>query len=350
MVLPAGTPRLVAPLPVHRFDEKALVQALRGRLPGFDVPVEVAQFQGGQSNPTFFLRAGEHAYVLRKKPPGALLPSAHAIEREYKVMHALSGSDVPVPAMRLIEEDSAIIGTPFFVMDHVPGRVFSDALLPGVSAADRAAMHADMTRVLAALHTVDPAAVGMSGFGRPEGYVARQIERWLRQYDAAGLDPLPAMDHLRGWLPAHIPSAEHAAIIHGDFRIGNLIFHPAEPRVVAVLDWELATLGEPRSDLAYMMLARYLPPSLTGIEGEDAPGQPDVPTVVADYVTRVGRADAATDLPFFLVFSLFRWAAIAAGVYRRALDGNAADARGIEHGRKYAGLAERAWALAQTAG
>jgi aminoglycoside phosphotransferase (APT) family kinase protein len=350
MTLPSGTPRLVAPLPAHRFDEAALTRALAGRLPGFDAPIEVAQFQGGQSNPTFFIRTHAASYVLRKKPPGTLLPSAHAIEREYAVMKALDGSDVPVPRMRLLEEDASIIGTPFLIMDHVSGRVFADVLLPGMSAGDRASVYDDAVRVLAALHAVDPGAVGLGGFGRAGGYAARQVERWSRQYAAAQLEKLPAMDRLIAWLPAHLPENERVSITHGDYRIGNLMIHPTEPRIVAVLDWELSTLGDPRADLAYFLLARHLPPELTGIEGIDAPGLPGEAEIVASYETRVGQPVGAAALRFFIVFSLFRWAAIAAGVYRRALDGNAADERGIQAGAKYRGLAECGWALAEQIG
>jgi aminoglycoside phosphotransferase (APT) family kinase protein len=336
---------LVPVLPNHRFDEAALAGWLEANLPGFVGPLLVRQFQGGQSNPTFHLGAGGAEYVLRKKPPGKLLPSAHAIEREFRVMAALAGSAVPVPRMRLLCSDESVIGTPFYVMDHVPGRVFADRLLTACSAADRAAMYDDMNRVLAALHQVDWRAAGLDGFGRPEGYVRRQIDRWSKQYVGSAVGECPDMDRLIDWLVAHVPERDETAIAHGDFRLGNLIFHPTDPRVVAVLDWELATIGHPLADLAYCCLAWHLPTELQGIAGADLPGLPDEASFVAAYVSRVGRS-ALPDFRFFLAFSLFRWAAIAAGVYRRALDGNAADAGGLAAGEKFRELAAIGWRVA----
>ena len=248
-----GVPALVPVLPNHRFDEAALVRYLAGRLPGFEGgrPVTVRQFQGGQSNPTFHVQTEAGAYVLRKKPPGKLLPSAHAVEREYRVLSALQDSGVPVPRTRLLCEDPSIIGTPFFVMDHVPGRVFADRVMKPATAAERAAVYEDMARVLAALHRVDWRAAGLEGFGRPERYMARQVERWTKQWEASKVEEMPAMDRLIAWLPAHLPEEDEAAIAHGDFRLGNLILHPTEPRIVAVLDWELCTIGHPLADLGY---------------------------------------------------------------------------------------------------
>ena len=339
-----GAPALVPVLPNHRFDEAALVRYLRAHLPGFDGPMEVRQFQGGQSNPTFVLQTPAGDYVLRKQPPGALLPSAHAVDREYEVMHALSGSGVPVPHMHLLCRDASVIGTMFFVMERVQGRVYADQLLPGVSAPDRAAMYDDMARVLAALHTLDYHAAGLESFGRPHGYVARQIARWSKQYAASRMEDNAAMDALMSWLPAHLPADQRTAIAHGDYRLGNLIFHPAEPRVVAVLDWELATLGHPLADLAYNCLQWHLPLEATGIAGLTAPGLPDEREYLAAYCRHATLA-ALTDFEFFVAFAMFRWAAIAAGVYRRALDGNAADAGAMRAGEKYRRLAARAWEL-----
>jgi aminoglycoside phosphotransferase (APT) family kinase protein len=344
----SGAPVLVDVLPQHRLDERALADYLRPRLPGFEAPVVVRQFQGGQSNPTYAIAAGDYRYVLRKKPPGTLLPSAHAVEREYTAMAALTGSAVPVPTMRLLCEDAGVIGTPFFVMDHIEGRVFTDLTLADLPLAERAACYADLVRVMAALHAIDPAAVGLEGFGRPAGYVGRQLERWSKQYHAARLDKLPAMDALMGWLAARLPPDEHQGIVHGDFRLGNMIFHPTEPCIVAVLDWELATLGNPLAgDLAYTCLAWHLPAAIGGIADRPAPGVP----AEADFIAAYARArgwESVPSLDFYIVFAMFRWAAIAAGVYRRALDGNAADARGLEAGGKYRLLAETAWAIADS--
>ena len=341
-----GAPVLVPPLPNHRLDEARLAAYLAAELPGFAGPLTVRQFQGGQSNPTFHLHTPAADYVLRKKPPGVLLPSAHAVDREYRVQAALAGSAVPVAPMRVLCRDEGVIGTMFYVMDHVPGRVFTDRTLPGLEPAERAAVYDDMNRVMAALHATDWQAAGLEGYGRPEAYVARQISRWSRQYVASDAGDVPAMDRLMQWLPAHAPADDETAIAHGDFRLGNLILHPAEPRVVAVLDWELSTLGHPLADLAYNCMPWRLPPGSEGFAGLDVPGLPSEAEYVAAYCRRTGRA-GAPELDFFMVFSLFRWAAIVAGVYRRALDGNAADAGGLVIGAKFRQLAEAAWALAE---
>ena len=221
-----GAPRLVLPLPAHRFDEVRLAEYLAANLPGFAGPLVVRQFQGGQSNPTYHLHTPSAEYVLRKKPPGTLLPSAHAVDREYAVQSALAGSAVPVAPMRLLCRDDGVIGTMFYVMDHVPGRVFADRTLAGVAPAERAAMYDEMNRVMAALHGVDWQAAGLTGFGRPQAYIARQIDRWTRQYVAADTGNLPEMERLMAWLPVHTPAEDETAIAHGDFRLGNLIFHP----------------------------------------------------------------------------------------------------------------------------
>lgn len=343
----AGAAVLVPPLPSHRFDEAGLAQYLVSALPGFQGPMRVRQFQGGQSNPTFHLEAASGEYVLRKQPPGALLPSAHAVDREYRVQSALAGGAVPVATPRLLCRDPAVIGTMFYVMDYLPGRVFADRALPGLAPVERAAIYGEMGRALAALHGVDWRAAGLEGFGRPESYLARQVERWTRQYLASTVGPVPAMDGLIAWLPARAAALrDETAIAHGDFRLGNLLFHPTEPRLLAVLDWELSTLGHPLADLAYNCLPWRLPPALDGLAGTAAPGIPGEAEYVAEYCRRTGR-DGVPDLDTFAVFALFRWAAIAAGVYRRALDGNAADARALEVGAKFRALADAGWALAE---
>ncbi|WP_254070698.1 phosphotransferase family protein [Acidisphaera sp. L21] len=344
-----GAPVLVPPLANHMFDEAALAAYLAAELPGFAGPMTVRQFQGGQSNPTFHLHTPGAEYVLRKKPPGTLLPSAHAVDREYTVQSALAGSAVPVAPMRLLCRDDSVIGTMFYVMDNVPGRIFADRTLTGVPAADQAAMYDDMNRVMAALHGVDWQAAGLGSFGRPQAYVARQIDRWSKQYVGSNVGDVPEMDRLMAWLPTHTPKEDETSIAHGDFRLGNLIFHMTEPRVVAVLDWELSTLGHPLADLAYNCIPWRLPVTMEGLIGADMTGIPSEAEYVAAYCRRTGRA-GVPELDFFIVFSLFRWAAIAAGVYRRALDGNAADARALNIGTKFRKLAEAAWALAERTG
>lgn len=344
-----GVPELVPVLPNHRFDQQSLASYLRDRLPGFDGDLVVRQFQGGQSNPTFHIAAGDRQYVLRKKPPGKLLPSAHAVDREYRVMRALADTNVPVPRMHLLCTDESVIGQMFYIMDYVHGRVFAgDRRLPSCAPAERAAMYDDMNRVFAALHLVDWRAVGLEGFGRPEGYFVRQIARWSKQYEASRVEDIPSMEHLMRWLPEHVPQDEAATIVHGDFRLGNLLFHPTEPRVLAVLDWELATIGHPLADLAYNVLTYRLPPFAGGVAESEmvALGLPSEADYVAQYCRRTGRA-GATELKFAIAFSMFRFAAIVAGVYRRALDGNAADARALERGAIVRQCADYAWEVAQ---
>jgi aminoglycoside phosphotransferase (APT) family kinase protein len=342
-------PELTPVREAHRFDEAALAVYLRGRLPGCDAGLEVLQFEGGQSNPTYCLRAGDRRYVLRKKPPGKLLPSAHQVEREYRVMTALRDSDVPVPRTRLLCEDAGVIGTPFYVMDHVEGRVLTDARMPRLSRAERAALYADFVRVLAALHGLDPAAIGLADFGRPGNYYARQIARWSQQYLASRTEEIPSMQALMEWLPAHVPDSDETRVVHGDYRVGNCIVHPTEPRVVAVLDWELSTLGHPLGDLAYFC---------QGYHGEAVPGEsligvdlaalgiPSEAEVVERYCKLTGRP-GIEHWSFYLVFVMFRSAAIVQGVYKRGLDGNAASERAREYGALVRRRADQAWELAQ---
>lgn len=346
----AGAAELVPVLDNHRFDEAALAKYLAGRIPGFSGELVVRQFQGGFSNPTFHLQTAERAFVLRKKPPGPLLPSAHAVDREYKVLHALEGTDVPVPKVHLLCEDESVIGTMFYVMDYVEGRVYPDRLLPGCTPAERSAMYDAMNDVLARLHNVDFRAIGLADFGKPTGYVARQVSRWSKQYLASTVEDLPVMTKLMQWLPEHQPANDEATIAHGDYRLGNLLFHPTEPRVVAVLDWELSTIGHPLGDLAYCCSAYHLPTaSGRGFQDVDLKplGIPSEQEFLEAYCRRTGR----TEIPnwkFFIVFSLFRTAAILAGVYRRAIDGQGVDARMAETRDSYRDIAARAWDIAQS--
>lgn len=331
----------------HEIDTAALERYLASSLEGFRGPLEVRQFEGGQSNPTYFLHTRGHDYVLRKKPPGQLLPSAHAVEREYRVMTALAGTDVPVPATLLMCEDPGVIGTPFFVMGCVGGRVFRQPHLPGVSAGDRAAMYADMAAVLARLHAVDVAAVGLADYGKPGNYYARQVGRWGQQYVAAKTEEIASMDRLMEWLPANIPPGDEVAIVHGDYRIENLIFHPTEPRIVAIVDWELSTLGHPLADLAYNCLTYHLPAEALGLveaADDDRSGMPGEDEYVAMYCRHAGRSSIPR-WNFYLAFAMFRLASILQGVYARGLAGNAASRHALERGAAARLIADKGWDL-----
>ncbi|WP_449285564.1 phosphotransferase [Marinobacter sp. PE14] len=345
------TPELVDVLPAHKFDEASLLSWLQQTIPDFGTRLDVRQFQGGQSNPTFLLDTDSGQYVLRKKPPGKTLPSAHMVEREYKVMRALSEhTSVPVPNTRALCEDSNVIGTPFYVMDYLEGRIVSHSALRALDRQERLPAHHSAIDTLARLHSVDVKAVGLGDFGRPEGYVARQVARWSNQYLASKTDELPAMDKLMAWLPENLPSTDECAIAHGDYRFGNLMLAPQRPEVIAILDWELSTLGHPLADLAYYCLPYYLPSDLQGmrgLQGEDleALGIPDEQETIARYCRQTGRDDIA-DWHVFLAFSLFRLASILQGVYKRALDGNAANADALEVGRRASLLADVGWRIA----
>lgn len=312
----------------------ALASYLKGRLPGDWDRLALTKIEGGQSNPTFILDAAAERYVLRKKPDGVLLPSAHAIDREYRIMEALAATDVPVPAMKLYCEDAGVIGTPFFVMAFVPGRTLRDPLTPDLDAAQRRAVHESMVGSLAALHKVDPAAVGLGDYGRPGGYFARQIDRWTKQYRQTETEAIPAMESLIGWLPGNIPADDAASIAHGDYRLENLLIHPTEPRVVAVLDWELSTLGHPLADLAYNCIPYHLPRrAFYGVSDVDiaGSGMPTEAEAVSLYARLTG-SDPAAHWGFYMAFALFRLAAILQGVRKRALDGNAASVEGLARG------------------
>lgn len=338
--------KLVAPL--HAFDESALASFIDARC-HFAGPITVEQFQGGQSNPTYRVTAGDRRYVLRRKPPGKLLPSAHAIEREYRVMAALSGTGVPVPNMVALCEDATIIGTAFYLMEYIDGRVLWDPTLPGMTPAARAAHYEELNRVQATLHQVDYRAVGLADFGKTGQYIERQIARWSKQYDAAGAARIPSMDALIEWLPGHVPHEDETSIVHGDFRLDNVIFHPAEPRILAVLDWELATLGHPLSDFAYQVMAwRLAPGDFRGLKGAElaALGIPTEAEYVASYCRRTGRAEIP-HWEFYLIFNMFRIAAILHGVLARALLGNAASANALEQGSRAQRIADIAWQMAQ---
>jgi aminoglycoside phosphotransferase (APT) family kinase protein len=331
-----------------RFDVERLAKYLCGRIPAFSA-LDVQQFKGGQSNPTYLIDAGERRYVLRRKPPGRLLPSAHAVEREYRVMSALAATDVPVPRTWCLCEDPEVIGTTFFVMDHVAGNVHWDPTLPGLAPTERRALWLEINRVIGALHRVDYRAVGLEGFGRPGNYIQRQIERWTRQYRSSETERIEAMDNLIEWLPRNIPPGEETTIVHGDYRIDNLIFDGAAPRVLAVLDWELSTLGHPLADFAYHLMAwRLSPGQFRGMHGTDlaALGIPNEAEYIALYCNRTGRASVG-DVEFYLAYNMFRLAAILQGIAKRAIDGTASNARAVETGKRARPTAEAGWSLVE---
>ncbi|HXH83956.1 MAG TPA: phosphotransferase family protein [Candidatus Tectomicrobia bacterium] len=335
----------------HRFDVAALERYLAARIPGFAGPLVVAQFRGGQSNPTYHLQAAGREYVLRRKPPGKLLPSAHAVDREYRVLTAVGRAGIPVPRTYLLCEDESVIGTMFYVMDCVHGRIFSDPALPGVSAAERSAMWDSMNEVLARLHTVDYAAIGLGDFGRPGNYYARQIHRWSSQYRASETEHIEAMERLMEWLPATIPADDATTLVHGDYRPGNIIMHPTEPRVAAVLDWELSTLGHPFADLAYNCMPFRLGSEWDGFRGKDlaALGLPTEEAYVAAYCRRVGRA-SIPQWDWYIIFAIFRLAAIAQGIMGRVRDGTANDPNARSRGERARPLAEAGWRIVREQG
>ena len=346
---------------MHAFDTGALQAWLQAKLPGFAGPLAVEQFKGGQSNPTFKLLTPGAAYVMRSKPgPAAkLLPSAHAIEREYRVMAALAGRGVPVPQMLALCEDEAVIGRAFFIMSFAEGRVLWDQSLPGMSPGERSAIYDEMNRVIAALHSVDIASAGLADYGKPGNYFERQIGRWSRQYLASVTQPIQAMDELMAWLPAHMPAsaldATKIAVVHGDYRLDNLVFHPIEPRVLAVLDWELSTLGHPLADFSYHCMAWHIPPgAFRGIGGLDhaALGIPMEPEYIKRYCERTGVAtpqSLAVDWNFYLAYNLFRMAAILQGIAKRVEAGTASSEQARNAGAGARPLAELGWRFAQQA-
>jgi aminoglycoside phosphotransferase (APT) family kinase protein len=338
---------LGAVLEVHRFDVAALERFMERHVEGFAGPLTVQQFLGGQSNPTYFLSTAGRAYVLRRKPPGKLLPSAHAVEREFRVIAALAGTGVPVPRAYALCEDADVIGTAFYIMEYVPGRVLSDPALPDLAAAERARIYDHMNEVLARLHTLDWSALGLADFGRPGNYYARQIHRWTTQYRASETEKIEAMERLMEWLPAHIPVDDRTALVHGDFRLGNAIVHPTEPRLAAVLDWELSTLGHPFADLAYNCLPyRLSPVEFDGFFGEDLAslGIPSEEAYLAAYCRRAGR-DGIPDWDFYIAFAMFRLAAIAQGIMGHVIAGTANAPNARERGARARPLAEAGWTL-----
>lgn len=314
----------------HRFDTLRLDEYLRSHLEGYAGPLTVRQFKGGQSNPTYLLETAGASYVMRRKPPGDLLKSAHAVDREYRVISALYAAGFPVPRPYLLCADEDIVGTMFYVMEFLDGRIVWDLDLPGFSPDERAAVYDSLNETIAALHSFDPASLGLADYGKPGNYFSRQISRWSRQYEASATQVIPAMDRLIAWLPENIPDDESASLVHGDFRLDNVVLHPDEPRVIGVLDWELSTIGHPLGDFTYHLMAWQMPDigiGSTGLAGKDlaALGIPGEDAYIAQYCDRTGR-DGISDRNFYSAYNFFRIAAILQGIAGRVRDGTAASA------------------------
>lgn len=329
----------------NRFDFASLERYMRAHVEGFSGSLEIEQFKGGQSNPTYRLKAGGKSYVLRRKPPGKLLPSAHAVDREYRVITALYETDVPVARTFCLCEDESVIGTMFYVMDYVQGRVLWDQTLPGMLPAQRRAIFDELNRVIAALHKVDYLQIGLETYGKPGNYIERQINRWIKQYRASETERIEAMENLIEWLPKNLPSGDETSIVHGDYRMDNVIFHPSEPKMLAVLDWELSTLGHPLADFAYhCMYWRLTAGEFRGIGGVDlkALGIPTEEEYVEMYCKRTGRSGIA-HWDFYLAYNMFRLAGILQGIMGRVKDGTAASAHAAEQGKRARPMAEAGW-------
>ena len=331
-----------------------LREYLQGQLPGFEGALEVEQFRGGQSCPTYQLTAPSGRYVLRRKPPGKLLPSAHAVDREYKVLSALSAAGFPVAKPLLLCEDDSVVGTMFYVMEFVEGRVFWDPAMPALDPEQRAEAYSAMARTLAQLHAYDVDAIGLGDFGRPGNYFSRQIGRWSKQYVASETHEIKEMHQLMAWLPESNPSDELSCLVHGDFSLHNILYHPTEPRVVAVLDWEISTLGHPLGDLSYNALVWYAPRfdgGMATLAGQrlGALGIPALDTYLNDYCRLAGR-DPIPDMAWYRAYTMFRLAAIYQGIIGRVRDGTAANPHALELEARIRPLAEAAWAEAKTLG
>ena len=336
----------------HRFDEAALDAWLETSVEGYRGPLTVSQFKGGQSNPTYRLDTPGAAYVLRRKPFGALLPSAHAVDREFRVISALHAAGFPVARPYALCTDEQVIGAIFYVMAAVDGRVFWDGALPDQTPDERRALYAAAITTLARLHQLDPAAAGLEDYGRPGNYFARQVDRWTKQYRASATEPIAAMDRLIDWLPRTLPEQTRTSVVHGDYRLDNIIMHSAEPRVVAVLDWELSTLGDPLADFSYLLMNWVLPhDGRSGLDGLDLPalGIPTLDEATALYCRETGR-DGVPGLDWYFAYNLFRLAAILPGIGGRIRDGTAASAQAVEMAARAPRLAEAAWDFARRGG
>ena len=332
----------------HRIDAGRLEDFLKQRVEGFRGPLEIEQFKGGQSNPTYRITAGGKRYALRRKPPGKLLPSAHAVDREFKVIRALYSVGFPVARPYVLCEDDAVIGTAFYLMDCVDGRVLWDQALPGMQKSERRAIWEELNRIIALLHGVDYKAVGLEGFGKAGSYIERQVGRWSKQYLASETQKIEAMDKLIAWLPKNVPAAGETTIVHGDFRLDNTVFHPTEPRLLAVLDWELSTLGDPLADFSYHCMSWHIPAGLfRGIEGLPLAelGIPTERDYVNLYFKRTGRKGVDPSVwDYYMAYNLFRLAAICQGIAKRVVDGTASSEHAREAGARARPLGELGWA------
>lgn len=332
----------------HRIDAGPLEEFLKKHLEGFRGPLGIEQFRGGQSNPTYRVTAGGRRYALRRKPPGKLLPSAHAVDREFKVIKALHGVGFPVARPYVLCEDDAVIGTAFYVMDCVEGRVLWDQSLPGMAKAERGAIWEELNRVIALLHSIDYKAVGLADFGKAGSYIERQVGRWTKQYQASETMKIEAMDQLIAWLPKNIPATDETTIVHGDYRLDNTVFHPTEPRMLAVLDWELSTLGDPLADFAYHCMSWHIPPGkFRGIAGLPLAelGIPSEREYAELYFKRSGRKGVDPSVwDTYMAYNLFRIAAILQGIAKRVLEGTAASEHAREAGSRAPIMAELGWA------
>jgi aminoglycoside phosphotransferase (APT) family kinase protein len=335
----------------HRFDEQRLQRFMSDKVAGFTPPIRVEQFKGGQSNPTYRLTDGAgRRYVLRRKPPGKLLPSAHAVDREFRVISALNKTNVPTPRAYALCEDDSVVGTAFYIMEYCDGRVLWDPLLPDVPEEGRLAIYKAKFETLARLHAVDYAALGLADFGRPGSYVARQISRWGKQYKASETETIDAMDKLLDWLPAHLPANDETVLVHGDYRLDNMIYHSSEPRVLGIIDWEISTLGDPLAELSYLCMLWRTPKDWGGLLGHDlaALGLPTEQEMVAYYCALSKRAVPDMALwEFYMAYNLFRVSCIRQGVYARALDGTASNVRAAESGKLVRPAAELGWRLVE---
>ncbi|MSP52586.1 MAG: phosphotransferase family protein [Alphaproteobacteria bacterium] len=336
----------------HQIDVTALERFMVANVAEFRGPLTVAQFRGGQSNPTYQVSAPSGKYVVRRKPPGKLLPSAHAVDREHRVIAALQGTGVPVPKAYAFCSDETVIGTAFYVMEYVEGRVLWDLTLPGTTISERAAIFDQMNAGIAKLHRVDYRAVGLGDYGKPGEYVARQVARWTKQYRASETESIPAMERLIEWLPAAMPNEEETTLVHGDYRLDNMIFHSTEPRLLAILDWEISTLGHPIADFAYHCMPWRLPPETErGFAGLDlaALGIPSEQAYLERYCARTGRP-LPRNWEFYIAYNIFRFAAILQGIMGRVKDGTAASKYAHETGAMARTFGEIAWDYAKAIG
>ena len=340
----------------YRFDTQSLANYLAAHIEDFQTPLEVRQFKGGQSNPTYQLITPNRKYVLRRKPPGKLLPSAHAVDREYKVIRALHPTGFPVAKPYVLCEDESVIGTAFYVMDCVEGRIYWGPLLPDCSPRERTAIYDAMNETLARLHQLDYRKLGLEDFGKPGNYIARQIGRWTKQYKLSETETIVEMDKLIEWLPANLPPGERRSIVHGDYRLDNMILHPTEPKVLAVLDWELSTIGDPMADFTYHLMQWQMPPGggtagTTTLLGSDLKslGIPSLEDYTAQYCARTGR-DTIPNMDYYAAYNFFRLAGILQGIVGRVRDGTAANANAAQSAEAVRPLAMRAWEFAKRAG